>query len=273
MTSDYSQSFVKVDHIDISHTVATDRASKGILHASIIGHLIGYCGTHEKLDSQELGFLAKAMLGRMQGEQPLPLKDVSGIVVGLDAASCEPDGMSVFDSRVGKAVTVGGHDTLDRTVNILVGGVGEGSHRGLDGEGCNDMVGTKDSLATLHFLTKALWNSLQHGLALFNTDNLNRVEVALKTADDVCGGEHIEGHTAQGVHGVAVVVLSEATKVGWLGKCEPHTIDGVPSGQVWSGVQVLLREVVEQGVKRGLEFGRVNITLSNGKRVQNAISR
>jgi hypothetical protein len=140
VTADDAESVVQVKGIDIGSSVSAKRTSKDELHATVFVHLLGEFGAHQQLDSKELCLFAQTVLTRVASKLTLPIALVNGVVVGLDAASRDPDGMTVGVFRIRKSVTVRSHDSTNGTMDILVGGVREGSQGGLDGKGCLDTV-------------------------------------------------------------------------------------------------------------------------------------
>jgi hypothetical protein len=118
-------------------------ASEAIFHASVFLHFLGDRGSHQELNGQELGLFAKSMLRRVEAEKAFPFLNVGRVVIRLDASTCDPDGMSVRDFRVREGISVSRHDTTDRTANVLVGCVREGSKAWLDGERSNYTVAKK----------------------------------------------------------------------------------------------------------------------------------
>lgn len=138
VTSDNAESIVQVQGVNKGSAVSTDGPSKVVLHATVFIHPFRKLGTHEQLNSQELGLFAKTVLGGMASELILPAVLVNRVVVGSNTTSSDPDGMTIRVFRIGKSVTVGRHDSLDGTNDILVGGFRVGSQSRLDGKGSQD---------------------------------------------------------------------------------------------------------------------------------------
>ena len=104
--------------------MSTKRSGESVFHASIIVHLIRDVGSHEKFDGKKLGLFSEPVFRWMKAEEALPFTNVVGIVVGLDASTCDPDGMTIGHFGVRKSVTIGCHDPSNGTTNILIGGIG-----------------------------------------------------------------------------------------------------------------------------------------------------
>mmetsp|Transcript_15933 Transcript_15933/g.25846 ORF Transcript_15933/g.25846 Transcript_15933/m.25846 type:complete len:343 (-) Transcript_15933:391-1419(-) len=271
VTSYDSHALVQVDDIYVSHAVTSKGSRKSVLHTSILCHLLGHGGTHEELDSQKLGFLAKTVLWRMKRKQLLPGNNIRTFVVGLDTASGEPNRMSIGRVWIWETVAISCHDALDGANDILVGSIGERCKAGFNGESRNYVIGTKNGFASLYLFSQTLGNKVQHCFAVFSVHNLDGVKVSLETANQVGRREHIEGHAAERVHGIAVVILSETTKEVWLGQCEPHSVDGVCSNSLWSSIEVEFRKVLLERVDSSLKLIGVHIPLGDSKGVKDIV--
>jgi hypothetical protein len=134
MTLHNTKGLIKVHNVDIGHAMTTKRTSEFIVHATIRIHLLRHRGTHKHLDSKQLSFFAKCVLGRVLGKETFPRHDISWVVVGLDTATSEPNRVTVGGLGITQAVTISGHDSFNGPVNVLVWGVGVSGDVGLNRE-------------------------------------------------------------------------------------------------------------------------------------------
>jgi hypothetical protein len=142
LTLDYSQTFIHVEDIDICHAVASKRSSEDVVHASVFWiDFLRYGRAHKEFHSQQFGFFAKAVDGRMKRKQVLPWKNIGHVVVWFYATSCKPDRVSVRSLWIWEAITVRGYDASDGMDHILIGCIWKCGHGGFDSECGHDMIG------------------------------------------------------------------------------------------------------------------------------------
>lgn len=141
MATDDAKRSVNIQRVDVGQAVSAKWTVKPIFHAAILLHCLVHFGSHEQLDGKYLGLLAKASRGWMEFKLSRPGGQVDAVVVWLNLSARDPDRLAIRLLRIGQSVTVGRHDALDRSNNVLVGRVGVSRQRWLNRKRRDDTAG------------------------------------------------------------------------------------------------------------------------------------